>query len=133
MAPPTNGDASAQDAWIKRVLGAAPVRIGANDDVRTAALAAWQTARAAAIDSLNNLADAVAAAALIDADLAVIRLRAIRANLTESPTEPQQIEALRRYLEEDDIIDAAETPNGYGVQIRLRDPLLDALDALEDA
>lgn len=133
MAASINGDASAQDAWVKRVLGAAPVRRAANTDARAAALAAWQTARAAAIDSLNNLADAVAAAALIDADLAVVRLRAIRANLTESPTQPQQIEALRRYLEEDDIIDAAETPNGYGIEINLRDPLLDALDALEDA
>ena len=73
------------------------------------------------------------AAALPEADEAVILLRSIRANLTESPATPQQIEELRRYLEEDDVIDAAESPNGYGVELLLRDPLLDALDALEDA
>ena len=128
-----NGSAGVRDGWIERVLG---VRIGgttANGDKPKSGMEGWRAARAGAIASLDGLAGAVAAAKLVDADKTVMLLRAIRANLTEAPETSQQIDELRRYLEDDDVIDAAESPNGYGIKISLRDPLLDALDALEDA
>ena len=69
----------------------------------------------------------------MDSTKAIILIKAICANLSEEPATPQQIAELQRYLEDDDIIEEAESPNGYGIQISLRDPLLDALDELEDA
>jgi hypothetical protein len=121
-----------KNGWVERVLGFTFTRPATNDDARQAAMDGWRTARASAIASLDSLARAVATAKLVDADKTVMLLRAIRANLTESPETQQQIDELRNYLEDDDVIDAAETPNGYGIEINLRDPLLDALDALED-
>ena len=130
---PDEDGAAVKDAWVERVLGITLAKPVTNGDAGKAAMDGWRIARASAIASLDGLARAVAAANLVDADKTVMLLRAIRANLTESPETPRQIDELRNYLEEDDVIDAAETPNGYGIEINLRDPLLDALDALEDA
>jgi hypothetical protein len=69
----------------------------------------------------------------LDAPEAVILLRAIAANLTEEPSTPQQLAELRRYLETDDVIEEAEEPNGFGIEVSLRAPLLEALSALESA
>ena len=63
-------------------------------------------------------------------DAAIILVRAIRANLTEAPGTPQQVDELERYLKTDAIIVAAETPNVFGIQIALRTPLLQALTAV---
>jgi len=97
------------------------------------AMARWKEARAAARATLAALTAAIAKADLADAAPAIILLRAIGANLTEEPATAQQRAELRRYLEDDDIIDDAESPNGYGIEVSLRDPLLDALDDLDAA
>jgi hypothetical protein len=93
-------------------------------------LAEWQQARTTAIGTLNRLADAVSKLDIPEAPNAVILLRAIRANLTESPTSTRQIGELRRYLTTDEIITDAEDPNGFGIEVRLREPLLAALDRI---
>ena len=119
-------DASARAAWLARVLG---VTIPA--DPATPPLAAWRSARAAAIATLRALESAIRGMEVPQAAPAIILVRAIAANLTESPVTPAQQAALRRYLETDDIIAEAEDPNGFGITVRLRAPLLAALAGLE--
>jgi hypothetical protein len=114
-----------QWAWVSRVFGVAPTGGGGGAG---AGLAAWQTARSTAISTLNKLADAVKTLDIPEATEAVILLRAIRANLTEAPTTSRQIAELRRYLTTDEIITDAQDPNGFGIEVRLREPLLAALD-----
>lgn len=115
-------------AWLARVLGVTlPHATG------PAALATWQRARTAAIGDLNALADKVAGLDHPQRDQAIILLRAVRANLTEAPVSPRQQAELRRYLETDDVIDEAEAPNGLGITVILRTPLLAALAHLEGA
>ena len=97
------------------------------------ALADWQAARATAMTSLRALEAAVRGMDVPERDRAVILLRAIQANLTEAPTTPRQVAELQRYIETDDIIAEAEDPNGFGITVALRQPLLAALAALRDA
>lgn len=123
--------------WVLAVLGidigGSPMRASAAKASPAEAMAGWKAARAKAITSLKALEGAIGKARLVDADKAIILVKAICANLTEEPASPQQISELQRYLEDDDIIGEAESPNGYGIEISLRDPLLDALDEFEDA
>jgi hypothetical protein len=124
------GEESAQKSgWVRRVLG---IDLAPLNTLPTG-LAAWQAARSAAIDTLDLLADAVDTLPIPEAPEAIILLRSIRANLTEAPTTPQQIEELRRYLETDDVIAEAEDPNGFGITVELRTPLLAALNAIQPA
>ncbi|HVB67308.1 MAG TPA: hypothetical protein VNE67_05555, partial [Acetobacteraceae bacterium] len=97
------------------------------------ALAGWQAARATAMTSLRALEAAVRRMDVPERDRAVILLRAIQANLTEAPTTPRQVAELQRYIETDDIIAEAEDPNGFGITVALRQPLLAALAVLRDA
>ncbi len=92
------------------------------------ALAVWQTARTAAIASLNSLLDAINKASThAERDAAIILLRAIRGNLTEVPDTPRKIAELEAYLTANDIVEAAETPNVFGIKVELRAPLMAAL------
>ena len=118
--------AAQQAAWVSRVLGVDP-------GVAPAGMRDWQAARSAAIGSLDRLASAVARLEHPSRDKAIVLLRAIRANLTESPATAQQQAALRRYIETDDVIEEAEAPNGFGITVSLRAPLLSALAGLEGA
>lgn len=97
------------------------------------ALAGWQAARATAMTSLRTLEAAVRRMDVPERDRAVILLRAIQANLTEAPTTPRQVAELQRYIETDDIVAEAEDPNGFGITVALRQPLLAALAGLRDA
>ena len=136
----SGSDQNARDAWIERVLGIqvpgpAAAASAANTSATASsaanpAQAAWTAARAQALAGLAALEAAVKGSPHPGRDKAVIILRALRANLIEMPGTLQQVAELRRYLATDDIVDAAETPNVFGVQLRLRVPLLGALDAL---
>lgn len=95
-----------------------------------AALDEWQAARASAIDDIEEVIEAVRETGDPDARAVEIELRSIVANLTESPDTPQAVAELRRWLESDDVITAAEeVPAHYG-SLDLRAPLLVALQAL---
>lgn len=95
-----------------------------------AALDEWQSARAAAIDDIEEVIEAVRETGDPDARAVEIQLRSIIANLTEAPDTPQAVAELRRWLETDDVITAAEeVPAHYG-SLDLRAPLLVALQAL---
>ena len=132
-----SGPSDKKAAWVLAVLGIDIGRTTISDSAAKLspadAMAGWKAARAKAITSLKTLEGAIAKAGLVDSTKAIILIKAICANLSEEPATPQQIAELQRYLEDDDIIEEAESPNGYGIQISLRDPLLDALDELEDA
>ena len=125
---PGGNTSDEKSAWLARVLGIT-LPHGTGPD----ALAAWQRARAAAVTNLNTLADKIAGVGHPQRDQAIILLRAVRANLTEAPVSPRQQAELRRYLETDDVIEEAEAPNGLGILIVLRSPLLAALAHLEGA
>jgi hypothetical protein len=96
-------------------------------------MAAWTRARADAMDTLKALEGAIRGMNDPLGDRAIIRLRAIQANLTESPATARQVDELERYVSTDDIIVQAEEPNGFGFEVKLRTPLLAALKSLRDS
>jgi hypothetical protein len=125
-----SGGHDQKDAWIQRVLGIDVTAQKAAENGQIDGLAAWQAARQIAIGSLKALESAYRGFDDPEVPQAIILLRAIQANLTETPATRQQVDQLRRYLEEDDIIEDAEEPNGFGVTVKLREPLLGALAQL---
>jgi hypothetical protein len=129
----SGGGNDPRDGWVLHVLGIDVRSAGALDGAAPPAMAGWKAARGKAVETLRALAGAVDKMDYLDAPEAVILLRAIAANLTEEPSTPQQLAELRRYLETDDVIEEAEEPNGFGIEVSLRAPLLEALSALESA
>jgi hypothetical protein len=110
---------------VRALLEPAPSTNGA-----APAMQAWKTARAAALEQLKQLTAAVKGSGDPEADAAIILLRAIQANLTAEPDTPQKIAELERYLQTDDIITEAEAPNGFGLRVELKAPLLASLRQL---
>lgn len=105
----------------------------ASPDALKEPLAAWQAARNKAIVDLKQLEAKIKAMADREGDAAIVLLRAIQANLTERPSTLQQVVELEKYLQTDSIITDAESPNGFGIKITLRKPLLDALAKIKAA
>ncbi len=95
------------------------------------ALVVWQGAREKAVNQLKALAKAIAAAKDPDSAPAIILVNAIIKNLTARPDTAQKVQELERYIQTDDIIGDAELPNGFGVTVRLKQPLLAALVPLK--
>jgi hypothetical protein len=95
------------------------------------ALAGWHSARSQVIASLKELEGKIRAMAVPEGDEAIILVKAIQANLTENPATIQQAAELERYLKTDSIITDAESPNGFGIKINIRQPLLEALSKLK--
>lgn len=122
------GSAAEQAAWVERVLGIRPQGPPGAD---AAAMRAWRDARDAAVGTLRTLAEHIGTLDHPSRDNAIVLLRAIAANLTAAPESAQQQRELRRYLETDDIVAEAEEPNGFGMVVSLRRPLLAALARLE--
>jgi hypothetical protein len=98
-----------------------------------AALAQWQAKRTEAVTQLKALENAVRAMRHPKGDSAIILLSAIQKNLTPRPSALRDVDELTRYLRDDDIIKDAETPNGFGIHIDIRQPLLQALTDLRAA
>ena len=121
-----------QAAWVGRVLGvaaAAPAGAAAGKGLEQA-LAGWQAARATALASLKQLEGAFRGMEHPARDQAIILLKAVQANLTAAPTSAAQVKELARYLTTDDVITEAEIPNGFGITVSLREPLMQALAGL---
>jgi len=108
----------------------AQARPASPGDARAAALAAWQAERATVVAALKQLETAIRGMRDPEGDAAIILVKAIQANLTVAPSTPQAVSELDRYLRTDDILDEAEGPNGFGIAIRIREPLLKALAGL---
>jgi len=125
------GDAARAKASLVEIVGA--LKRAGPVDKRAAALSAWQAQRAGVVASLKQLETSIRAMRDPEGDAAIILVKAIQANLTEAPTTPQAVDELDRYLRTDDIIAEAEEPNGFGISIRIREPLLPALAALKSA
>ena len=96
-------------------------------------MAAWKAARAAAIGTLKQLEAAYRGFDHPDSDMGVMLLRAIQANLTVAPSTPQQVDELESYIAGDDIFEEAEEPNGFGIAVVLRKPLLQAVESLRSS
>ena len=117
--------------WIPGGPGGGAPAGGPSADALKAALAAWQSARNKALADLKQLEAKIKALADRESDAAIVLLRGIQGNLTERPATLQQVTALERYLQTDSIITDAESPNGFGIKISLRKPLLEALGKLK--
>lgn len=113
--------------WVERVLG---FRLPTAAQAPPDGLTAWRTVRVAALGSLKALESAFRGMKEPETDRAIILLRAIQANLTEAPRTPAQVGELETYITTDRIITEAEAPNGFGIKIDLRRPLLAALAGL---
>lgn len=96
-----------------------------------AAIAAWQAARNQAIAPLKQLIAEIQAMADADGDAAISLVEDIQAKLNVSPATLEQAAAFERYLKTDTAITDAESPNGFGVTINIRKPLLEALTKLK--
>jgi hypothetical protein len=122
------GDAKA--VWLERVLG---LRVPPASDRATSgkAMVGWTSARATALASLKALEGAYRGMKHPLSDRAIILVRAIQANLTAEPGTPAQVKELESYLVGDRIIAEAESPNGFGFEVKLRVPLMAALAALK--
>ena len=131
-----NGGRPTKDAWVPRVLGLEiqPDRTPAasrNPADKQRAAEQWGTARGVVLATLKELETSIRSMNDPLGDAAIILVKAISANLTEAPNTPRQIDALKSYLQSDSIIDDAESPNGFGIEVRIRAPLMVALDAIE--
>jgi hypothetical protein len=94
-------------------------------------LGAWQAARELVVKDLRAVAAQIAATKDPTAAAAIVELQSIIKQLTPAPTTPQQVAELDRYLRTDDVITAAEEiPSEMGT-VRIREPLLKALESLK--
>ena len=94
-------------------------------------LSAWVQARGEAVTQLRSVSKAVADTKDPDATRVLIVLESIVKNLTPRPTTQQSVDELERYLTTDDVITAAEeVPARFG-ELKLQQPLLNALAALQ--
>ncbi|HZR16131.1 MAG TPA: hypothetical protein VFE51_02285 [Verrucomicrobiae bacterium] len=98
-----------------------------------AALEQWTTARGKVINDLKALEKAIRDMKDPEGDEAIILVKAIQANLTSRPETAKAVKELERYIATDEIITEAEEPNGFGLKIAIRGPLLPALAALRSA
>lgn len=121
-----------EDEWVLQTFGL-DMRAGANGDGLEAAQDDWSAKRADVIKSLQALEQAIRAMKDPLSDPAIILVKSIPANLTAKPSTKQDVDELRRYLETDSVIDDAETPNGFGIPIQIKQPLLVSLSGLERA
>jgi hypothetical protein len=119
-----------REAWLERVLG---VRLVRGDPRLEDALGEWRSRRVAVIAQLTALGQAIRAAEDPEANAALILIGGIRANITERPDTARKVKELEDYLIAESLIDDAETPNGFGVTVTIRDPLLPALRKVKDA
>jgi hypothetical protein len=130
-----------QKAWAARVLslaldeaqGTAASETVTNASGRSeyaSALADWEFARAKAVRQLQNLAAAIKASGHSKADNAVIQVLAVVKNLTPQPKTSAELRELEEYLYNDEIANAVERPNGFGVKVRFRLSLLSAIDEI---
>lgn len=119
---------SAQSEWIARVLGAGGAEAPAV--VPGKGLAVWQREREAAISRLKQLSAAIAASGDVEARDAIVLVQAIVKNLAPKPDGPRAVAELERWLRTDDILDDAEAPNPFGIELNVRAPLLGALAQL---
>jgi hypothetical protein len=94
-------------------------------------LSAWSAAREQVIAQLRKAASGFATNKNPFARDAIIEIQSIIANLTAKPDTPQAVAELRRYLEQDDLIDDAENIPKDIATVVIRDPLLAALNALK--
>jgi hypothetical protein len=95
------------------------------------ALARWQTERVGVVNQIRKLEAALNKSGHGQRLEAIILLEAIVKNLTPRPDSRASVLSLERYLQTDDIIGEAETPNHFGINLRLREPLLKALADLK--
>lgn len=90
-----------------------------------AAMQRWKRQRQNALDTLRLVAREVAAAKHTSSAQALLELNAVMKQLTEAPASRQQVTELKRYLQQDDVVqDVCELARD------IRKPLLGALDAL---
>lgn len=123
--------ASAAASSSSKEAPAKPAQAGAT--ALEQALGGWTRARTAALAQLLALEKAIRGMNDPEGDAAIILVKAIQANLTARPATRQAIAELERYITTDDIIDEAQGPNGFGLTVELRSPLLAALTGLRSA
>jgi hypothetical protein len=110
--------------WVVRVLGLGLAK-------PSHALQTWHTQREAAVGRLKSLAAAIAGSRDAEAPDAIILIQAIIKNLTPQPDTQQKVIQLEKWLQTDDILEDAEAPNPFGVEVAIRQPLLAALADLK--
>lgn len=126
---------------IERLLGSAAAGAGtaaagaAGDKSAQmeAALEAWRSVRNDAVGKLRALSKEIAEAKLPEAKEAIIEVSAVFKQLTAEPRTLQQVQELRRWLEQDDVVDDVCTIEEDDIRTPLLDALLGVQRAIETA
>jgi len=93
-------------------------------------LGEWTSARARVLANIRDVVDAIRTIEHPDTIRAVVTFESIAKNITAEPKTPQSIAELQRWLEQDELVAAAEkTPDVLG-KLSIREPLLKALATL---
>jgi hypothetical protein len=93
-------------------------------------LGEWTAARAKVLANLRAVVNSIRTIEHPDSVRAAITLEAIAKNITAEPKTPQSVAELKRWLEQDELVAAAEhTPTVLG-KLSIRAPLLEALAKL---
>ncbi len=82
------------------------------------------------VSQLRRLKAAITASKDPESAPAIILVDAIVKNLTPEPGSMNAVKELERYVGTDDIIEVAESPNGFGIPVAIRSTLLPALGSL---
>jgi hypothetical protein len=132
------GNRSPQDAWVSRVPGVdrktnRSAATPAPPPSRVRAAEHRRHARESVLATLKDLETSIRSMNDPLGTDAIILVKAISHNLTVAPRTSQQIGELKRYLQTDPIIDDGESPNGFGIDVQIRAPLMAALLTLEQS
>ncbi len=96
-----------------------------------AALKDWTQVRGQAIEVLKSLEAAISEMQDLEGNQAIILLKAIQANLSPAPNNLNAVNELEVYIRSDKILQDAESPNGFGIDVNIRTPLIAALSGLK--
>ncbi len=91
----------------------------------------WEASRAAAVAPLKAILARVQDFDHPGAMRASLRLRSVIKTLAFDPATQREATELERWVASDDVVENVEKPNGFGIAVSLRTPLLQALGELK--
>ncbi len=113
-------------ASLREKLEAYEANAGQQDEGQ-GPLVDWTATRTWAIDQLRKVAKSIAEEKQPESAKAIIELKAVISNLTETPNTPQMVAELRRWLEQDDVVSDV-----CNFALDIRSPLLAALPSFDE-
>jgi hypothetical protein len=140
-----------QRAWVNKVLAVtlSPATLGANvssaaagaagsrdeqgeEHEREVAVRRWNIACTDAVSQLESLTAAIRASGHARAHEAALMVTEVIKKLGTRPTTIEVLSDLEDYLIVEDVITSVERPNGFGIKVEIRKPLLAAVAGMRE-